>query len=246
MGDGSTGDAEWRTRVELAACYRLVARDGLDDQSATHISARLPNERHRFLIKAHPLFFDEVCASSLLKVDIDSDSSAGAGADINPAGANIHGAVLSARPEINCVVHTHSRAGLAVAALQCGLLPLCQDAMRFYQRLGHHQYEGMVDDQAERDRLAADLGTHCAMILQNHGLLTAGRSVAEAYPLMRMLERACRVQLEVLATGREPLVPAADVCERTARQFEAFGTIGRRDWAGELRRLEREDRSYQD
>ena len=237
-------DAEWLARVELAACYRLVARAGLDDQSATHISARLPGEPHHYLIKSHTLFFEEVCASSLVKVDIGSGNAAGDDDRMNPAGANIHGAVLGARAEVSCVLHTHSRAGLAVGAMACGLLPLCQDAMRFYRRIGYHDYEGMVDDAAERERLAADLGSHPAMILRNHGLLTAGRNVAEAFRLMRMLERACNVQLDVLSTGRDTVIPPAGVCERTARQFEQFGTMGGRDWAGELRRLDREDPSY--
>ena len=234
---------ERRTRIHLAACHRLIAGLGLSDQSAAHISARLPDAPSSFLLKPHAEFFEEVTASSLLIVDLDGGDVEGDGAP-NPAGFNIHAAVLRARPEVSCVVHTHTRAGLAVGAMQCGLLPLCQDALRFYRRIGYHDYEGIVDDPAEQGRLADDLGAHPALILRNHGLLIAGRSIAEAFRLTRMLERACRVQVDVLGAGTEPSMPAAEVCERTARQYESFGTMGGRDWAGEIRRLEGIDASF--
>ena len=237
-------EEEWRTRVELAACHRLVARFGMSDFTATHVSARVRGEPAGFLFKPHHLFFEEVTASSLLKVDFSGCGLGNGDPALNPAGFNIHSAVLRARADVRCVIHTHTEAGMALSALACGLLPVCQDAIRFHHRIGYHLYEGIVDDPAERTRLVASLGPHHALILRNHGLLTAGRTVAEAFRLIHMLERACRVQLDAMSSGAELTLPPEAVCEHAAGQFDAMGTMGGRDWRGHLRDLERSDPSY--
>ncbi|MGI9335990.1 MAG: class II aldolase/adducin family protein [Gammaproteobacteria bacterium] len=235
---------EWRARVDLAACYRLAAHHGMSDLTATHISARVPGESGVLLLNGRGLFFDEITASSLIKARFDGTVITESPYALNPAGLNIHAAVLEARPDVTCVLHSHTRAGLAVAAMSQGLLPLSQHALRFYERIGYHEYEGMADDPTERSRLAADLGPHSALILRNHGLLVAGRSTPETFRLMHLLELACQAQIDVLAAGMKPHFPSEAVCERTARQFDAFGSMGGRDWPGHLRRLDRLDPSY--
>jgi ribulose-5-phosphate 4-epimerase/fuculose-1-phosphate aldolase len=184
--------AEWAARVDLAACYRLAAHFRLTDLIYTHISARVPGAEPQFLINAYGLLFDEITASSLVKVTLAGevvDDPTGLG--INPAGFLIHGAVHGARHDVVCVMHTHTTAGLAVAAQKNGLLPLTQHAMRFTDCLAYHDYEGIALEYVEQARLVADLGTHNAMILRNHGLLTCGPSVHDAFDLMIHLERAC-------------------------------------------------------
>src|SRR5947207_10249166 len=173
---------EWATRVDLAACYRLVHHYGMDDLVYNHISARVPGEEGHFLINAYGMTYDEISASSLLKIDFDGKivQDSGTGYGINHAGFVIHGAVHRGRPDVACVIHTHSPAGMAVSALKCGLLPLTQNAM-FFGELGYHDYEGPAVDLDEQKRLIRDLGAGAAMILRNHGLLTAGRTVCEAF-----------------------------------------------------------------
>jgi ribulose-5-phosphate 4-epimerase/fuculose-1-phosphate aldolase len=239
---------EWRTRVDLAACYRLLAHFRMTDLTYTHISARVPGADERFLLNAFGLLFEEVTASSLVTVN-----AAGAvlhdatGLGINPAGFVIHSAVHAARPDINCVLHTHTMAGMAVAAQEEGLLPLTQHAMRFHGRLGYHEYEGIALDQAERQRLARDLGPHSALILRNHGLLTCGSSIAEAFNLMYYLERACQAQVGALAGGRPLHMPSAEAMNMTARIFaDAAGPAMSNDWRALLRMLDRIDASYKE
>ena len=198
--------AEWETRVALAACYRLVALYGMDDIVYTHISARVPGSDRDgggelFLINPFGTMFEEITASSLVRIDLDGKVVAPDGVRVNEAGFTIHSAVHAARPDVGCVIHTHTRAGMAVSALAGGLLPLCQKSMLFHDRLAHHDYRGVAFDLAERDSLVADLGRHKAMILRNHGLLTCGSDCAEAFSLMYQLEIACRVQLDVLASN---------------------------------------------
>src|SRR3569833_2380477 len=176
------GAEEHATRIDLAACYRLIAHFRMSDLTYTHISARLPGDGDAFLLYAFGLLFDEVTASNLVTVDASGrilDDPTGLG--INDAGFVNHSAVHMARPDIRCVLHTHTMAGMAVAAQEAGLLPITQHAMRFHGRMGYHEYEGISIDRAERDRLAVDLGMHKAMILRNHGLLTCGSSIAEAF-----------------------------------------------------------------
>ncbi|KTS30508.1 class II aldolase/adducin family protein, partial [Methylobacterium indicum] len=190
------GEAAQRVRVDLAAAYRLIHRLGLDDSIYTHISARLPGPEHHFLINPYGLRFEEVKAGNLVTVDLDGrvvDDPCGLG--INPAGFTIHSAVHAAREDALCVLHTHTVAGVAVSCQEEGLLPLNQWSMQFAGRLAYHDYEGIALDLDERQRLVADLGDKPVMVLRNHGMLTCGRSVAEAFKLMHNLERSCRAQL---------------------------------------------------
>ncbi|WP_016855631.1 class II aldolase/adducin family protein [Halomonas smyrnensis] len=230
---------EREIRRDLAAAYRLIALDGMDDGISTHISARLPGER--FLLNAFGLRFEEVREDNLVIVDASGevlDDPTGLG--INPAGFTIHSALHAARPEVACVLHTHTVAGVAVSSLAEGLLPLNQWALQFHERLAYHDYEGIALDLDERARLAADLGPHSAMILRQHGLLACGTSVGDAFLRMRDLERSCRAQLAAQATGQPLLEASPDMAEHVARQYEAWaespgGTD--RAWQAELRRL---------
>lgn len=237
---------EQQTRIDLAACYRLIAYYGFDDLTGTHISARVPGEENAFLLNPLGLFFDEITASSLVKLDFDGKRLCGSEYQPNPSGFNIHCAILQARPDVKCVVHTHTRAGMAVAAMRDGLQPLTQHALRFYRRLGYHEYEGIADDPSERARLVSSLGRYHAMILRNHGLLSAGRTIPEAFRLMHVLETACAVQVDAMRTGAALAPPAPELCEAVAHRYETSGSTGRRDWAGHLRRLDRIDPTYRD
>ncbi|MGJ8605914.1 MAG: class II aldolase/adducin family protein [Marivita sp.] len=210
-------------RLHLAAAYRLVAHFGLDDSIFTHISARAPKEEaeHGFLINPFGLRFDEVTASNLVTVDLDGTVIRDEyGAGINDAGFTIHSAVHAARPEVGCVLHTHTVAGVAIASMKDGILPLNQWSLQFYNRVAFHDYEGIALDLAERDRLVADLGNAKAMILRNHGLLTCGGTVGEAFALMYNLERTCKAQLALLSSGAD-LNPVTDtLAEFTASQYD--------------------------
>ncbi|PJK28878.1 class II aldolase/adducin family protein [Minwuia thermotolerans] len=236
-------DAEWEVRVDLAAFYRLVAHYGWDDLTATHISARVPGE-DAFLLNPHGLFFDEITASSLVKVDYDNNVLLDGGYPINQAGFTIHSAVLSGRPDVTCAAHTHTRAGMAVSAMKDGLLPLAQTALRFHNRLSYHDYEGVALDHSERERLIGHLGKNKAMILRNHGLLTCGESVSETFNLLFYLEKSCQLQVDCLGSGRELHLPDEETCEFTAQQFDKFSPLGKRDWPGLLRKLDRIDPGF--
>jgi ribulose-5-phosphate 4-epimerase/fuculose-1-phosphate aldolase len=234
---------EWQVRVDLAAAYQLAALFKWTDLIYTHFSARVPGSED-FLINAYGLMFDEITASNLVKIDHHGevlDDPTGMG--YNAAGFVIHGCVHEARPEINCVLHTHTRAGVGVSAMKCGLLPISQHAMRVQQELTYHDYEGIALDMDERERLAKNLGpdSRC-MILRNHGLLTLGRTVREAFILMYNLEQSCRTQLDALAAvGRAgvTLIPNA-VVERTRQQvYRPRGEQEYRDWPALLRMLDR-------
>lgn len=239
-------EAEWAARVDLAAAYRLLALYGLDDRIATHVSNRVPDEDGTYLLNPLGLYFDEITASSLIKVDYAGRPLSDSPHPVNRAGVVIHSAVLEARPDVRCVVHTHTQAGMAISALEDGLLPITQTAMHFYGRTGMHDYEGVAFDDDEKARLARDLGPHCALILRNHGLLTAGASVSHAVDLMVDLDKACRTQLDALATGRPLVIPSEAVCRRAAQQYDDFSRSDLRDvgWPGHLRRLDRLDPSY--
>ncbi|GAB4166019.1 MAG: class II aldolase/adducin family protein [Thalassobaculales bacterium] len=239
-------EGEAALRRELAACYRLVAHFGMDDTIYTHISARLPGPEHHFLINPYGLAFDEVTASSLVKIDLDGNKLDDSPWPVNPPGFVIHSALHMARPDVVCVVHTHSLAGMAVAATEEGLLPLNQIALEFHNRVAYHDYEGVATDLSERERLVADLGPHRLMILRNHGLLTAGRSVAEAFYLIYYLEQACRIQVAAKSLGgRLRLVPE-ELAEHAARQMDTGEGRGERMWRAMLRKLDRLDPSYKD
>ena len=243
-------EEEWQTRVDLAACYRLVAQYGMTDLVYTHLTARVPGPEHHFLINRYGLLFNEITASNLVKIDHEGRIVAGADdpSAVNYAGFVIHSAVHKARRDVSCVMHTHTEAGMAVAALKCGLLPLTQTAMRFHGRIGYHDYEGPALDLGEQARLVADLGGHDAMILRNHGLLTCGPTIAEAFNLMYWLERACQAQVAAMSCGAELRLPSEEVARLTAHQY-APGTrrrFGLMEWPTMLRMLDQMDSSYRD
>jgi len=241
-------DAERRLREDLAACYRLVAEFGMDDGIYTHISARVPGREDQFLINPFGTLYRDITASSLVKIDLDGKIVEPTEHDVNPAGFTIHSAVHAARHDAVCVLHTHTVAGVAVASMAGGLQPCNQWALQFYNRVVYHTFEGIALNHEERERLVADLGpTAKAMILRNHGLLTTGRSVAEAFILMHNLERACKVQVALQSTGQAINPVPHEVCELTARQYES-GDTNRlaggandpyaREWRAMLQRLE--------
>jgi ribulose-5-phosphate 4-epimerase/fuculose-1-phosphate aldolase len=209
---------ETELRRELAAVYRLVAHFGMTDLIYTHISLRLPGPEHHFLINPYGLLFEEITASSLVTIDLDGRPVRPSPHPVNPAGFVIHSAVHRARPDAACVLHTHTKAGVAVAAQAGGLLPISQHALEFYDRVGYHDYEGVALNLNEQRRLVADLGRHQALILRNHGLLTVGASAGAALLRMLNLEKACQIQVAAQASG-ELVVPPPDVCEHAARQL---------------------------
>ena len=194
-----------------------------------------------FLINQFGLLFDEVTASNLVEVDLEGRVLGSESARINPAGLVVHTAIYEARPDVACVLHTHSSAGAAVSMLEDGLLPVSQFALQFYGRLAYHDYEGIILDHGERDRLVDDLGSAHAMILRNHGLLTVGRSVGEAFTLMHNLEQACEVQLRAMSSGARLRYLSEDLCRLTARQHATFdgSDIGETEWAALMRDIER-------
>ncbi|SMF12193.1 Ribulose-5-phosphate 4-epimerase/Fuculose-1-phosphate aldolase [Tistlia consotensis] len=236
---------EWQRRVELAACYRLVARYGMTDLVYTHISARVPGTRDQFLINGYGLLFEEITASSLVKIDLDGRPVEDSDWEVNPAGFTIHSAIHQQRHDAECVVHTHTVAGMAVAAQQEGLLPINQMSMQFHGRLAYHDYEGIALDLDERGRLQRDLGDKPCMILRNHGLLTVGVTVGEAFSLMYYLNKACELQVAALAGGRPLVIPSDNVCAHAAGQFDVgTPTAGQLEWTALLRRLDREEPDY--
>ncbi|WP_238120348.1 MULTISPECIES: class II aldolase/adducin family protein [unclassified Xanthobacter] len=242
---------EWAARVELAACYRLVAKLGLDDLIYNHISLRLPGREGEFLINPYGLLFEEITASSLVKIDTEGRKLDNTPYEVNRAAFVIHAAVHKTGSDAACVLHTHSDASVAISGQKEGLLPLSQFAMRFYQRQGFHAYEGVAIDLDEQARLVADLGTHKVMLMRHHGILTVGRTVGEAFMLLYYFERAARIQLAMqaaCASGVELMLPPHAVCEKAARQFwEQQGDIlipGEREWPGLLRQLDRADSSF--
>lgn len=247
----SWDEAEWTRRVELAACYRLIAHYGMDDLIYTHISARVPGPDHHFLINPYGMTFAEVTASDLVKIDLDGNLVAESPYRANQAGFVIHSAIHAAREDAQCVLHTHTDANVTISALSDGLLPLSQFAMRYYNRCAFHDYQGIALDTEERRSLVEDLGTRDVMILRNHGLITIGRTVPEAFILTYYFERAAKVQLQAQAAasaGARIVVPPHEVCEHTALQFEKqagdIKAAGEREWPSFLRLLDRIDPSY--
>ena len=243
-------DAEWQTRVDLAAAYRLMDVYGMTDMIYNHITARVPDAPGEFLINAYGFHYSEITASNLHKIDHEGNFTLRADTHygINFPGFVIHGAVHQARPDVHCVIHSHTRAGVAVSAMAGGLLPLSLLSMRFHGHLGYHDCEGVVVDLDERKTLVRDLGGHDAMILRNHGLLACGASIAEAFNTHYMLEQACKIQVDVMGGGATPVLPPESVVAETARQFEpgvrrAYGVM---EWEALRRLLDRHDASYQD
>ncbi len=246
---GQVSAEEWALRVDLAACYRLVAHFGWDDLLFTHNSARIPGSDHHFLINPLGLRFDEITASSLVKIDLDGNKAMDSPYGIIKAGFTIHSAIHINNKDAHCVMHTHTAEGMAVAAQAHGLLMLNQKSCAFHKRLGYHAFEGVADDLDERDRLAADLGPHKAMILTNHGLLTTGATVGEAFIVHRRLQEACRLQLMALAGDSMVCVIPDAVAEKTARQYADADTDGKSislQWAALLRLLDAKDPGFRD
>ncbi len=246
---GRVSKEEWQVRVDLAAAYQLAAIYKWTDLIYTHFSARVPGSED-FLINAYGLMFDEITASNLVKIDhhgkvLDDPLDLG----YNEAGFVIHGCIHEARPEINCVIHTHTRTGVAISAMKCGLLPISQHAMMVQQQVTYHDYEGIALDMDERDRMAGDLGKKSkAMILRNHGLLTMGETVREAFELMYYLDCACQIQIDACAGGMENVLEMSPHAATTAAQ--QFNRPNRpanhKDWPALLRMLDRRGISYQD
>src|ERR1700693_4329728 len=235
--------AEWQARVDLAAAYRLIAHYGWGDLIYNHSSMRVPGEERKFLIKRHDLLYTEVTASNLVKVSMDDDLDERAG--VNRPGFTLHGWVLGARAAVNCAVHVHTELGIASSALQTGLRMLSQPAVRFYQRVGYHAYEGITEDFDERTRINADLGRNRALIMRNHGLLTVGKTVREGFVLMKYLIEAAHIQLMMEATGGELIEIPPAICAKTAEQYERHdGGRGSADWPAYLRMLDRTDPGY--
>ena len=241
---------EWKTRVDLAACYRLVAHYDMADMMANHISARVPGEDNAFLINAYGMLYEEITASSLIKIDVDGNILArpdfgDLDYGINKAGYVIHGAIHRARHDVECVIHTHTWAGMAVSSLECGLLPMTQTAMRFLG-IGYHDYQGVVLDSAEEQSLLRDLGQGEALILRNHGLLAVGKTIAEAFNWMHRLELACRTQLAAMATGAKLVPVPQHVLDKTYLNYQpqTRRPYGVMEWPALLRKLDRMDPSF--
>jgi len=253
MGTKSTvrsqvSDEEWQVRTDLAACYRAIAMYGWDDLIFTHVSARVPGPDHHFLINAYGMMFEEITASSLIKVDLAGEKVLDSEYQVNPAGFVIHSAVHEARHDAGCVLHTHTRAGVAVSAQAEGLLPISQTSLFPYATLAYHSYEGVALNEGEKPRLVADLGNNNAMILRNHGLLTAGATIADAFLMMYALETACQIQVMAQSSGGELLEVPAPIVAGIQEQAEQVtkGLGGALVWPGLLRKLDRRDSSFRE
>jgi ribulose-5-phosphate 4-epimerase/fuculose-1-phosphate aldolase len=235
--------AEWQARVDLAATYRLIAHYGWGDVIYNHSSMRVPGEDRMFLIKRHELLYTEVTASNLVKVSMDDDLDESAG--VNRPGFTLHGGVLSARPDVNCAVHVHTETGMAISGLKHGLRMVSQSAIRFHNRVGYHDYEGITEDFGERARINKALGNNRALIMRNHGLLTVGKTTREAFVLMKTLIEAANIQLRMEATGGARIEIPAAICEKTAHQYEHHDSgRGSADWPAYLRMLDQIDRNW--
>lgn len=243
----AVGPEEWALRVDLAACYRLIAHYGMDDLIYNHASARLPGADDHFLINSYGLMYEEMSASSLIRIDLDGKvvDPVEHAYGINRAGFVIHAAVHRARPDVGCVIHTHTPAGMAVSALECGLLPLAQTSM-FFEKVALHEYEGVAVDLAEQERLVRDLGDANAMILRNHGLLAMGPTIAEAFTALYWLERACQLQVMAMSCNTALHLPTPEVVERTNHLYkpQTRRPFGLMEWPALLRMLDRRDPSF--
>ena len=239
---------EWQQRVDLAACYRLVAHYGWDDLIFTHISARIAGPEHNFLINPYGMTFDEVTASSLVKIDLEGRKIMDSPYEINPAGFTIHSAIHAAREDAKCVLHTHSINGVAVSATRGGVLPISQQSIFVLSSLAYHDYEGVALHEGEKPRLVRDLGDKTFFMLRNHGLLTVGSSIAEAFVWMYLFEAACTIQVRAQAASSElipidqKIIAGAQMAAKQATRNAGGGLA----WPGLLRKLDRIDRSYRD
>ncbi len=239
-------EAEWKLRVDLAACYRLVAHYHWDDLVFTHISARIPGPEHHFLINPYGWTFDEITASSLVKVDLEGRKVLDSPYEINPAGFTIHGAIHAAREDAKCVLHTHSLNGVAVSATKHGLLPLSQQSTFVLSSLGYHDYEGVALNADEKPRLVRDLGDKIFFMLRNHGLLTVGATIADAFLAMYLFESACTIQLRAQAASPELIAIEPKILENVMMmaRMATRGGMGALPWPALLRKLDRIDPSF--
>jgi len=245
---------EWEARVQLAAAYRLMHRLGMTDWIYNHITARVPSNHEHFLINPWGLSYSEITASNLYKIDLEGnlvlkpDIPFGT----NQAGFIIHSAVHAARPDAGCIIHTHTKAGVAVSAMRCGLLPISQSAMRFSGRIGYHDYEGPATNLEERGRLAQNLGGGDVLVLRNHGMLVVGPTIHTAFHLHQRLEVACQVQCAAMAAGTELVIPSPEVQRHASATMDvnassnAIPNGGEIEWAALVRELDREEPSYRD
>lgn len=242
--EGKVSEEEWQTRVDLAACYRLVARYGWDDMLSVHISARVPGEENTMLINPYGVLFHQVTASSLVKVAFDGTVLSQTPFPINPAGIIIHGGMLSVRPEVNSVLHLHTVAGMAVSTHKEGLMPINQRALYFQPILAYHDYEGIALEEDEQEVLARDFGDKWVMLLRNHGTLALGRSVSQAFVFSYFLEMACKYQIATLSAGVEITRLSQEIIDRVADQITHFQFAGLMEWPALLASLDAEDPSY--
>jgi ribulose-5-phosphate 4-epimerase/fuculose-1-phosphate aldolase len=238
-------DAEWQTRVDLAMLYRVLSKYRMTDLIYTHLTARVPDEPNTFLINPAGHMFDEITASNLVKLDMEGNV-VGPDVEIIFAGYCIHSAVYIARPDAMCVTHTHTRATVAVSAMECGLLPLSQHSLFPLYSMAYHDYEGPANDLAERETLAADLGDKMNMMLQNHGTLSVGRTIPECFQFTYYFDTSCQIQVDALASGQVSEIPPKVVAEghrQHKKRFES-GQIGQAAWEALRRQLEREGADY--
>lgn len=237
---------EWDTRVNLAACYRLMAEFGMVEMIANHISARVPGTENEFLINPYGMLYEEMTASCMIRIDVDGKVLFNAtDYEVNQAGYVIHSAIHAARHDVDCIIHTHTLAGMAVSAMKCGVLPVAQSSMRFSD-IAYHDYEGVALRLEERERLVQNLGNREAMVLRNHGLLTVAPSIPECFNNMYRLERACQLQVTALSCNTELQYPPTEVVQYSNEQLRSGNRrrYGALEWPTLLRKLDKVDTSY--
>jgi ribulose-5-phosphate 4-epimerase/fuculose-1-phosphate aldolase len=238
---------EWQARIDLAACYRLIDKFGMTDLIYNHITSRIPGTKDHLLINLYGLLYKEITASNLVKMTVEGEILATPDTDygINKSGYVIHGAIHKARPDVQCIIHTHTRAGIAISAMKCGLLPLSQTSIRFVGHIGYHGYEGPAIDLDEREQIVNDLGPHHALIMNNHGLLTCGATVPQAFNTMYQLELSCRSQVDAMAARTELVMPGENVLAHTAHLYQpgARRPYGVLEWPAMLRLLAAEQKN---
>ena len=237
---------EWENRVNLAACYHLADHFNMSDIIWNHITAKTSSQKNTFLINKFGLRYDEITASNLLEISHEGKVIDGEG-KINDTGFIIHGAIHQSRKDVNCIMHTHSRAGLAIACLKEGLQPIIQDAAIFHNRVSYHDWEGMSTESEECKTLSKDLGLNNVMILKNHGLLTCGETISEAFMLMYYLDRACKNQIDILSTGKKTTIPSNDIMDFASGQYEdPRFKLGQHEWPALLRLLDKKNCIYKE
>ena len=244
---GAMSEEEWQVRCELAACYRLFVKYGWTDLIFTHLTARVPGADDHYLINPYGLLFQEICASNLIKVDFDGNVISG-DYPYNDAGHSIHTAIYKARPDVNAVLHSHTRAGMAISCMDCGILPITQQANELTTLLCYHDYDVATSNEDECQRLGSDIADKWLMVMRNHGLLSAGRTVSEAFYLHYTLENACKVQVDVMSSGANIVTPKQSAIDRLA-EYGHVRPEGPRDfvvksWAAMIRMLDDSDSSY--